>query len=212
MPTDNGSDTIQSYSVYWDQGLGTATYVALASTDAFTLSFVKSTGLTTGTAYSFKISAHNSVGESDKSSPALTVIAAKVPDTPTNVALVSATSAYIEFSWAAPYNGGSPIISYLVFWDSGLNGAFTSVAFTQPNVVLYRQDYGLTPGSSYKFYVVARNAVGDSPASTTKTFVAASVPSAPGQPYATSADKTSISIAWTAANNNGTPLTNYRLY
>jgi len=70
----------------------------------------------------------------------------------------------------------------------------------------------LTPGTSYKFYVVARNTVGDSLASLTKTFVAASVPSAPGQPYATSFDKTSIALAWTAPNDNGTPLTNYKLY
>jgi hypothetical protein len=40
LPTDNGSDVLQGYTVYWDQGLGTGTYVALASTDAFTLTLV----------------------------------------------------------------------------------------------------------------------------------------------------------------------------
>lgn len=83
--------------MYWDQGLGTESYVALASTDIFTLSFVKSTGLTTGTTYKFKVTALNSVGESLKSSPVLAVVAAKVPDAPPNVRLVGATSAYIEF-------------------------------------------------------------------------------------------------------------------
>jgi hypothetical protein len=43
------------------------------------------------------VTAHNSVGESAQSSPALIVIAAKVPDAPTGMSLVSATSAYIEF-------------------------------------------------------------------------------------------------------------------
>lgn len=82
MPSDNGSDVLQSYSVYWDQGLGESSYMALGSTDTFTLSFTKSTGLTTGTAYGFKVTASNSIGESQKSSPARTVFAAKVPDAP----------------------------------------------------------------------------------------------------------------------------------
>jgi hypothetical protein len=60
--------------------------------------------------------------------------------------------------------------------------------------------------------VIARNAVGNSLASPTVSFIAASVPDAPGKPYATAFNKTSITIAWTTPNNNGTPLTNFKLY
>ncbi len=134
------------YTVYWDEGLGTGTYVALASTNAFTLSLVKSTGLTTGVTYNFKVTAHNAVGESAKSNPVLSVIAAKVPDAPLNLTLVSATSSHIEFSWTSPYNGGSPIVNFVVYWDLGLNGNFSSLAFTQPTILKYRQDFGLTAG------------------------------------------------------------------
>ena len=74
------------------------------------------------------------------------------------------------------------------------------------------KDFGLTQGSPYKFYVIAMNAVGNSLPSPTVSFIAASVPNAPGKPYATAFDKTSITLAWTEPNNNGTPLTNYKLY
>jgi len=173
---------------------------------------VQSTGLITGTKYNWKVSAQNSVGESALSSPALAVIAAKVPDAPTGLALSSSSSTYIEFTWIIPYNGGSALVNFLVYWDQGLGGSFSEVAFTAPNVHLYRQDYSLTAGNSYKFRIYASNAVGTSQASATATFVAASLPSAPGQPHATSVTKTSIELAWDAANGNGSAVTNYRLY
>lgn len=103
--------------MYWDEGTGSETFYALVSTNAFTLSYVKSTGLAIGDTYKWKVSAHNSVGESLLSSPALSVIAARAPDPPTSLTLISATSTHIEFSWSQLNDGGSDIINFIVYWD-----------------------------------------------------------------------------------------------
>jgi len=64
----------------------------------------------------FRVQARNTVGLSAESS-SLSVIAAKLPDTPLNLANnPSLTNAYrIGLSWQdGAYNGGSPIIDYQV--------------------------------------------------------------------------------------------------
>jgi hypothetical protein len=44
------------------------------------------------------------------------VVAARVPDTPTSFSLVISTEISIEFVWPEPYNGGSPITYYKIYW------------------------------------------------------------------------------------------------
>jgi hypothetical protein len=65
---------------------------------------------------------------------------------------------------------------------------------------------------TYQFYVQAVNDVGPGQSSSTASFIAASLPDAPGKPYAVSADTTSITIAWSQPSANGSPVTNYKLY
>lgn len=115
----------------------------------------------------------------------------------------------MKFNWTPPYNGGSTIKDYILYWDKGLNGVFYQIAFTNYDVTEFTLDYGLTAGKKYKFNLYAQNAVGISLASPISTFTAASVPDIPGKPYSTNTSKTSISLAWTTPNNNGTPITNY---
>lgn len=113
---------------------------------------MQATGLVTGNPYKFKVSALNNVGESLQSEPALLVYSARTPDPPTNLATVSSSSTHITFNWVIPYNGGSPITFYQIFWDKGNGGLFST--FTELAVTInpdneFILDYGLTPGNVY---------------------------------------------------------------
>lgn len=110
-PADDGASTLTGYVLYWDEGSASNSnsLAELVRTDAATTTFAKTTGLTTGNPYSFKVSALNAIGESSLSDPVYTVYAARVPDSPTNVVSVTTSSSHITFTWAVPYDGGSPI-------------------------------------------------------------------------------------------------------
>jgi len=105
---------LTGYIIYWDQG--TDNYVPLAAFDQTVTQYAKTFGLTTGNLYKFAVSARNAIGESDRST-SLEVIAARTPDAPENLSLVSASPESISFTWSVPYDGGSPILFYKIFWD-----------------------------------------------------------------------------------------------
>jgi predicted phage tail protein len=60
--------------------------------------------------------------------------------------------------------------------------------------------------------VVAVNEVGDSEMSASFSYIAAHVPSQPGTPYSTATTVSQINIAWTASEDNGSPITHYNIY
>ena len=73
---------------------------------------------------------------------------------------------------------------------------------------------GLTAGTSYKFYVKARNVIGQSTQSSEVTILAAQIPDAPtslaNNVAVTSAN--TIGVTWVAPSfNGGSPITFYRL-
>lgn len=110
----NGGVAVIDYSVYYDQGI--SNFVVLDSAVTAT-EYVFNT-VTAGVTYVFKITARNTVGSS-LDSDLLTVLAAKVPDSPVNLANVPGiTTGYqIGLSWEdGTYDGGSPIIDYQVIY------------------------------------------------------------------------------------------------
>ena len=67
----------------------------------------------------------------------------------------------------------------------------------------------LTTGEIYNWRIIAINTIGNAPESAPLMVIAAVIPDAPVAPTSTSADKTSISIAWEAPHDGGSALTNY---
>jgi hypothetical protein len=123
------------------------------------------TDLTNGTAYTFTVTAANSLGTSLPSNPSAAATPRTVPDAPTTVtALGKDVSATV--SWSVPaFNGGAAIDSYRV--TASPDGATCTTATLSCTVP------GLTNRTSYTFTVVAHNVAGDGAASSAS---AAAVP------------------------------------
>src|SRR5690606_24138634 len=111
LDAQTGGSAIISYVLEWDAGTAGGTYTVLVgeNTNNFVMSYTQ-TQLTSGASYRFRYRTKNLFGYSDYSVVS-TVLAAKVPDTPsTPVTLNVGTSVRIQ--WTKPYNGGSNINAY----------------------------------------------------------------------------------------------------
>lgn len=208
-PSDNGGAPASlDYEVWTDNGLA-AGYSKLVGTTGKATSYNVSS-LTTGTTYFWKIKAFNEVGISALSTGA-GFLAGSVPTAPQSITLVSQSQIQIKFSWSAPTSdGGIALTEYRIYWDNATNGVtYTNLGTTATGTLLYTKSSGLTSGATYKFYVTAKNSIGESAQSTILTVIAASVPSAPAGLYVITQSSTEITIGWVAPSNGGNPITDY---
>jgi hypothetical protein len=119
-------------------------------------------GLTNGTAYTFRVTATNAAGTGKASEPSNKVTPATVPDAPT-IGTAEAGDGDAKVSFSAPAsNGGSRITSYTVTSSAGQRGRGAKSPITVKH---------LTNGDSYTFTVTARNKVGTGPASSSSNSV-----------------------------------------
>jgi len=160
-PFDNGS-AITSYKVY--RGTASNGETLLAAGGCSSLGNVLTctdAGLAGGTAYYYKVSAVNSIGEGSQSSEASATPAA----VPSQVTGLSATAgnAQVALSWTAPANNGSAITSYKVYRGASSNGETLLAAGGCSGLgnVLTCTDAGLANGTAYYYKVSAVNGVGE---------------------------------------------------
>jgi len=191
-PASNGGSAITKYTVTSSPGAKTATGTA---------SPIIVTGLTNGTAYTFKVVATNSVGNGPSSAASAAVTPATTPGAPANVA-ATAGNAQATVSFTAPANnGGSQVTKYTATSNPG---AITASGAKSPIIVA-----GLTNGTAYTFTVVATNSVGIGPASGASAVVTpATVPGAPANVVAVAGDK-QATVSCTVPPNGGSPITSY---
>lgn len=167
-----------------------------------TQTFGTVTGLTNGNAYRFTVRATNAIGTSPASDVTDPVTPSPVPTPPATVNAVRGDKS-AQVSWTAAAANGSAITAYTVTASPGgitksVSGSTLSTSMT-----------GLTNGTAYTFTVMATNATGTSPPSAPSAPVTpASAPAAPTLVTATRGDK-SAQVTWTAANDNGSPVTTY---
>jgi hypothetical protein len=116
------------------------------------------TGLTNGTAYTFKVSATNLDGDSALSAASTAITPSTVPDAPTAVSATPGIN-QASVSWTPGANGGSAITSYTVKYSTdGTNYTSYGTTFSSsPGTVT-----GLSPSTDYTFKVFATNTNGNS--------------------------------------------------
>jgi fibronectin type III domain protein len=214
-PLSDGGSPITSYTVTSSPAGGSVTVTAPAAGGTVPTTATV-TGLTNGTAYTFTVTATNTVGSgpaslsSNSVTPAAPAPALTAPGAPTAVT-ATAGDAQASVTWTAPLSdGGSPITSYTV--TSSPAGA--SVIVTPPAaggaVPTTATVTGLTNGTAYTFSVTATNAAGTGAASANSNSVTPI--GLPGAPTAVSATAGSgqASVTWTAPlSDGGSPITSY---
>ncbi len=196
-PVSDGGAVISAYMVTASPGGETCEW----SSGALSCTV---TGLTNGTAYTFTVTATNSVGSSSASTASAAVTPATVPGAPTSVT-GSAGDERVHVSWSAPAsNGGATITAYTVTASPGGGTCEWSSGALLCTVT------GLTDGTAYTFTVTATNAVGSSsPSSASSAVTPATVPGVPTNASATAGNAQAV-VSWSApASNGGSTITAY---
>ena len=207
-----------SWTAAGEGGSPITSYLVTSSPDGMTCPTTGATsctvsGLTNGTAYTFTVTATNTVGTSDPSAPSAAVTPAPVvppPTVPAPPVSVSAVPGDAEatVSWTAAGEGGSPITSYLV--TSSPDGMTCPTTGATSCTVS-----GLTNGTAYTFTVTATNTVGTSDPSAPS----AAVTPAPVVPPPTVPAPTGVGVGSArgcggdgvvdGAGEGGSPITSY---
>ncbi len=159
-PTSDGGSPITSYRVtpYIGSSPQSPTTVPAPAGSATI------TGLTGGTAYTFKVAAINAAGAGQDSaaSNAVTPTTPTAPGAPTGVS-AEAGGLQATVTWTAPgSDGGSAITSYVVIPYVG-STAQTPTTVNPPSTS--KTIAGLTSGTTYTFKVAAVNGIGQGPES-----------------------------------------------
>ena len=158
------------------------------------------TGLTDGTTYSYAVRAYDAAGNTSPASNTVTVTTFDVtaPSVPTNLAAQAFSSTQVNLSWTASSDNVG-VTGYKIFRDGAL---VTTIAGTS------YQDTGRSPGTTYSYTVLARDAAGNESAQTpsvSATTASGSDTTPPGAsitaPAAGSVVSGSVAVSATATDN-----------
>lgn len=199
-PASDGGYPITTYTVTSLPGSVTATG---------TSSPINVTGLTSGTAYTFTVTATNSIGTSSPSQASNSIntdfVNPNAPTAPTvgTATATGATTATLTFT-APSSDGGYPITGYTVI---STPGGITASGTSSPISIT-----GLTAGTEYTFTVAAINSQGTGTNSSSSNAVTtdAAAPSAPTNVNATKTGSTTATVTFSEpASNGGAAVTSY---
>jgi hypothetical protein len=186
--TSNGALTLVSYVVSDGRGHTCATVNTSCVVN----------GLTNGTTYSFKVTAYFDNGASLASEPSNSVTPPEFPGSIAGVSVIPDNGS-LQVSWTAV---SAANVSYVVVANDG-----TSCATTTTSCLIN----GLIDGTSYSLTVYGMDQSGNQWQADAIT--ASPVPTAPETPTSigVAANDGSVTISWNPGDDNGAPITNYRV-
>jgi len=197
-PSSNGGSAITGYKI--DRSTdGGSTWASIVSSTGSTSTTYSNTGLVSGTTYTYRVSAINSVGTSSSSNTVSATTSSSIgstaPQPPTSLTTTAVSSSQINLSWSTPSNnGGSAITGYKI--DRSTDGGVTwsTLVANSGSTSTTSSDTGLSSSMIYTYHVSAINPIGTSAPS---NIVSAT----------TSIVATTVSITVNSVNLSGTPIT-----
>nr|XP_006823014.1 PREDICTED: titin-like [Saccoglossus kowalevskii] len=209
-PKDDGGSPVTGYSIERKEKFSSRWVKdsAMPVTDTI----YKSTGLTEGTDYEFRIVAENKAGEGKPSFPATLKIS--VPDAPGRPDVIEVTESSARIKWTVPESdGGARVTGYIVERCDTSKDRWIRVNRTpvkEPFIIA--ED--LIKGTEYIFRVSAENKAGISePSKPSKPVVAKppyDVPDAPSKPDVSHVTRSSMTLEWKPpASDGGNPIISY---
>lgn len=201
--TWTASATAVSYRIYTSTGIFGYSSLTLTSTVPAGQTTVTLTGQSPGSAMYYQVRAVD--GSGTETVIASSAVGSPSVTAPVGVAVTAKTSTTATLTWAAAT--GSGLTGYTVYQSTTGAGPFTASATGALNALSTGATVtGLTPNTTYTFYVVALITGGASVPSTT---VATTLPPAPPAMLAPTAGATpTINVNWTAS----TGATGYNIY
>ena len=212
-PQNDGGSPITGYKIEYKTPA--SSYVAFTTSMVTTYTH---TNLSTGTTYTYRVFAINSVGTSSSSNTASAKPAQvkTVPDPPVKLTATVISPTTVILSWYPPKNnGGSTITEYKIEYKTTTSSYV--ILPSNGTVTKYTQT-GLSVGTTYIYRVSAVNNIGTSKTSveavaTPKNISAKNMPPDPPTGLvAIVSSPTSISLSWhQPKNNGGSPITGYKI-
>ncbi len=162
-PSSNGGANVDSYLVEYRQST-LSTWRSVTATSPSTSTTVS--GLSANTGYSFRVTAHNSVGNGTVSAVTTASTLTGIPTAPRSVS-VSTTGTTATVSWTAPAStNGAPLTAYRVEYRKSTSSAWQSKQITATSggtLVTSTVITGLAQRSVYQVRVIAQSQFGSSP-------------------------------------------------
>jgi|GEM_PF-4796861 len=125
-------------------------------------------------------------------------LAGDPPTAPSSLTASVVNSTEIQISWHASISEDASTLSYIIYRST--NGG--SVSWSASTTALTYYNTGLSPGTTYKYYIVAHDYFGYSPASNTVSITTPySAPPAPTGLTASAVSASEIDLKWNATPN-----------
>src|SRR5579872_4853867 len=148
-PTNDGGSAITGYKIEYTNG--TSAYIVLVANTGNSQTGYIHSGLVTGTSYSYRVTAINSIGAGNPSN--VVTVQPQETKTPTITTAVATSPTSIMISWIKPSQTYGQVVSgYRI--DQVINGNFLEVDEISSNVGSYTIP-NLTTGKTYTYAVTA---------------------------------------------------------
>jgi hypothetical protein len=206
----DGSATVSWTAPVNDGGGAITTYTVIPSSGSTQPSGCCSatvSGLTNGSAYTFRVTATNAYGTSAASASSSSVTPSGAPTAPSSVSLPGRGNGFITVSWTSGGANGSPLTASTIYVFSNssctaavksTNGGCTSGSCGPVTVS------GLSNGTSYWVKVGDTNANGETLSSCTGPQTPVTTPSAPGLSVTRGVGSLSATVSAPASNGGAT--------
>jgi len=207
-PASDGGWPITRYVVFRKEASGDPVQLAEVAKGT---TYVDST-VERGRTYYYTVLASNALGDGPQSPEASVTVASQTPPSaPTDLAVAQAVGR-VTVTWGAPKDdGGSPVTGFKVMRGE-IAGALAVVGTVGASATSY-MDVGVRPGMTYRYTVLATNAIGDGPQAleASITMPSATLPSAPTGIIVTQSGG-KVTVTWGApASDGGSPITGYKV-